>query len=72
VTLLEFPSTGLSWSVEVLSPGIIARQQDTFERSGPLVPGAGEVYVPPPTRSNKYSWSASIEAECVLIEYSSC
>ena len=43
VTLKEFPSTGLSWFFEVSTPAAVAFQEDSYERSGPLIPGAGGV-----------------------------
>jgi predicted secreted protein len=43
VTLEEYPSTGLSWAVQVSAPAVIAREHDTYERSGPLAPGAGGI-----------------------------
>jgi predicted secreted protein len=43
VTLPESASTGLTWSVQVSAPAVVARQEDSFARSGPLIPGSGGV-----------------------------
>lgn len=41
VALRESASTGLSWTVQVSPPSALARLEDNFERSGPLIPGGG-------------------------------